>query len=151
MLQNKTFIESKSVFKNKGDIERIVQNLPNPQEPTIPEIECSMKTCGIKLIEYSHLIYQRQRGLGPNVFSSEEIIAFDYLINTVAEKFEEARLSLAPTRVNFLGKKFLVYKIIEFLGRDDILPQLQTFKVSSNNKPQLEIWNKIAELANWKI
>jgi hypothetical protein len=110
-----------------------------------------MKACGIKLIEYSHLIYQKQRGLGPNTFSSQEIAAFDFLINTVAEKFEEAKLAVAPTRMNFLGKKFLVYKIIEFLGRTDILPQLQTFKVSSNNRPQLEIWNKIAELAGWQI
>lgn len=140
-----------SVFKNRNDIDRIIANLPNPDEPTIPEIECSMKTCGIKLIEYSHLIFQKQRGLGPNIFSSQEIIAFDHMLNIVAEKFEQARDEVAPKRQNFLGKKFLVYKIMEYLGRQDILPQLQTFKVHLNNKPQEQIWDKIAELADWCI
>jgi ribosomal protein S27AE len=148
-LKNLAIRNIDSVFKNKTDVDRIVQNLPNPLEPTIPEIEKSMKACGIKLIQYSHLIYQKQRGLGPNIFTSEEMIAFDHILKIAAEKFEEAKATVSPERQNFIAQKYLVYKILEYLGRTDVLPQLQTFKVHQNNKPHEHIWLKIAELANW--
>jgi len=142
-----------SIFMNDETINKIIEStrklVKNDSEITLRHVECGMKQAGIGLAEYSFLIYQKIHHLPPITFSSEEIKAYQYMLDTALMHFEEARRLVAPVRKNFLGKKFLVYKIFESMGRQDILPQLQTLKPQASQKPHDKIWDKIAELAKW--
>lgn len=123
--------------------------LTRPEDVTQIRTRQILKKLGhAKLYEHSYHICRVLGGQSADLIPRDLEARLKTMFQQIQHPFETVK---PPTRKNFLSYSYVLYKMMQLLGRDEYLPYLPLLKSSEKLFNQDKIWKGICEILHWQF